>query len=107
MNEAMLSWGFTQLLCESCTYYQKEESGILVAVVHVDNFLSIASQQSENERFKNQMQEIWKISSSGEAKYCVGIGIMRNHQECTVTLSQTALIDKVICQFSQQDSYLL
>ena len=105
MNEAMLSWGFTRLSCESCIYYRKEESGTLVAAVHVDDFLSIASKLSENERFKAQMREIWKISSSGEAKYCVGIGIMRNHQERTILLSQTALIDKIICQFGQQDSF--
>ena len=106
MNEAMLSWGFTQLSCESCIYYQKEESGTLVAAVHVDDFLSITSKLSKNEHFKAQMWEIWKISSSGEAKYCVRISIMRNRQERTILLSQTALIDKIICQFGQQDSFL-
>ena len=105
MNEAMLSWGFSRLSCKSCIYYQKEESGTVVAAVHVDDFLSIASQLSENKHFKTQMKSIWKISSSGEAKYCVGIGITRNYQEHSIYLSQTALIDKIISQFGQQDSY--
>ena len=105
MNEAMLSWGFTRLSCESCIYYQKEESGIIVAAVHVDDFLSIADKLSENERFKSQMQKIWRISSSGEAKYCVGIGVIQDHKKCTISLSQTALIDKIVRQFGQQDSY--
>ena len=105
MNEAMLSWGFMRLSCESCIYYRKEESGIIVAAVHVDDFLSIADRLSANERFKSQMQEIWKISSSGEARYCVGIGITRDREKRTVSLSQTALIDKIIRQFGQQDSY--
>lgn len=105
MNKVMLSWGFMWLSCKSCIYYQKEETGILIAAVHVNNFLSITSQLSENEHFKSQMKEIWKILSSGEAKYCVGIGITRNYQEHTVHLFQTALIDKVVCQFGQQDSH--
>ena len=73
----------------------------MIAAVHVDDFLSITSKLSENKHFKTQMKSIWKISSSGEAKYCVGIGITRNYQECSVYLSQTALIDKIISQFSQ------
>ena len=76
-----------------------------MAAVHVDDFLSIADQLSANERFKSQMQEIWKILSSGEARYCVGIGITRDCEKHTVSLSQTALIDKIIRQFGQQDSY--
>ena len=60
---------------------------------------------AENERFKGQMKTIWKISSSGEAKYCVGIAITRDRATHSVSLSQTALIDKIITQFGQQDSY--
>ena len=41
MNEAMLSWGFVCLSCELCIYYWKVQSGIIVAVVHVDDFLSV------------------------------------------------------------------
>ena len=52
------------------------------------------------------MKEIWKISSSGKAKFCVGIGITLNRNDHTVSLSQVALIDKIIHQFGQQDAYL-
>ncbi|KDR74045.1 hypothetical protein GALMADRAFT_25229, partial [Galerina marginata CBS 339.88] len=41
MNDAMISWGFTRLSCESCIYYRKEDTGIVAAAVHVDDFLSI------------------------------------------------------------------
>ena len=105
MNEAMISWGFTRLTCESCIYYRKADTGIIIAAVHVDDFLSIASTTTENERFKEQMKTIWKISSSGEARYCVGIAITRDRETHSVSLSQTALIDKIITQFGQQDSY--
>ena len=52
------------------------------------------------------MKEIWKISSSGKAKFCVSIGITLNRNDHTVSLSQVALIDKIIHQFGQQDAYL-
>ena len=49
MNEAMMLWGFIQLSCESCIYYRKAESGIVVAAVHVDDFLSITDSPTKNE----------------------------------------------------------
>ena len=62
MNEQMLSWGFTRLSCESCIYYRSSDSGMIIFAVHVDDFLSIASNKDENERFKNQMRNVWTIS---------------------------------------------
>ena len=105
MNEAMVSWGFVRLSCESCIYYWKAENGIVMAAVHVDDFLSVADSSAENGRFKTQMKEIWRISSSSEAKFCIGIGITLNRDDRTISLSQMALIDKIIHQFGQQDAY--
>ena len=51
------------------------------------------------------MKEIWKISSLGEAKFCVDIRITLNRKDRTVSLSQTTLIHKIIHQFGQQDAY--
>jgi Reverse transcriptase (RNA-dependent DNA polymerase)/GAG-pre-integrase domain/gag-polypeptide of LTR copia-type len=105
MNDAMLSWGFTRLSCESCIYFRKSTAGTIISAVHVDDFLSIASSKDENERFKSQMKSLWTISDLGEAKHCVGIAINRNRTNKTVYLSQKSLIDKIIQQFGQQDSH--
>jgi len=105
MNDAMLSWGFTRLSCESCIYYRKRNTGIIILAVHVDDFLSITTSKAENESFKLQMKSLWTISDLGEAKYCVGIAISRNLTNRTVSLSQKALIDRVIQQFGQSDSH--
>ena len=75
MNDAMLTWGFTRLSCESCVYFRKTETGTVISVVHVDDFLSIASSKDENERFKLQMKSLWTISDLGEAKHVVEIAI--------------------------------
>jgi len=105
MNKAMISWGFTRLACESCIYYRRKDSGIVIAAVHVDDFLSIAHPPQENTAFRAQMKKVWTISDLGEARFCVGIAISRDRVARTVSLSQTALIDRVITQFGQQDAY--
>jgi len=55
LNAQMITWGFTHLTCESCIYYRKLDMGIIIATVHVEDYLSIADSKDKNEHFKNQM----------------------------------------------------
>ena len=104
LNNSMLSWGFTCLSAENCVYYHKRPTGTTIAVVHVDDFLSVSSLKEENKAFKEQMKDKWTISELGEAWFCVGIAISRNCRNHTIHLSQTALIDKLVAQFGQSDA---
>jgi Reverse transcriptase (RNA-dependent DNA polymerase) len=52
MNNAMLTWGFKHLSSESCIYYRNRPKGCVIAAVHVDDFLFIASCPSENAHLK-------------------------------------------------------
>jgi hypothetical protein len=87
MNSAMVEWGFMRLSSESCIYFRRTDSGIIIAVVHVDDFLSVANSEEENNCFKDQMHTRWIISSLGEPKFCIGIVITRNRADRTITLS--------------------
>jgi hypothetical protein len=105
LNAQMIEWGFTRLSCESCIYYRKSDSGIIIAAVHVDDYLSIADSPRENERFKDQMRKVWTISELGTARFIVGIAVTWDRTNRTVALSQTALIDKIVEQFGQKDAH--
>lgn len=104
LNDNMLSWGFTRLPCESCVYYRQSNTGTVIAAVHVDDFLSIASSKAENEHFKAQLRSAWTISDLGLPKFVVGIAVEWDRNTHTVKLSQTALIQKIINQFGQTDA---
>lgn len=105
LNETLLGWGFTRLRSESCIYYCRTSSGTVITAVHVDDFLSIASCEEENERFKDLMRTVWTISALGKVSYCVGIGIEHNPDTHTFALHQTGLLDKAVAQFGQQDAH--
>jgi hypothetical protein len=75
LNAQMIKWGFTCLSCESCIYYCKTDTSIIISAVHVDNFLSIADSKQENECFKAQMCKVWTISKLGTAQFIIGIAI--------------------------------
>jgi hypothetical protein len=103
----MIEWGFTCLSCESCIYFCKTDSGIVIAAVHVNDYLAIADSKDKNERFKDQMRKVWTISDLGTARLIMGIVVTWDRATRTVTLSQTALIDKIIKQFGQRDAHLM
>ena len=105
MHEAMLTWGFTRLACEWCVYHRHTDKGVVIAAIHVDDILSIANTPEENERFKSQLRAKWTISDLGDVKFALGIGIVRNRQMHTVALNQTALIDRIVTQFRQNDAH--
>lgn len=84
MNNAMISWGFTRLSCESCIYYRNNATGIVIAAVHVDDFLSISNSPEANNAFKSQMKEIRTFSDLGEVKQLVGIAISRDREAHTI-----------------------
>lgn len=107
LNERMIAWGFTRLACESCIYYRKSTTRTVIAAIHVDDFLSIASSKAENERFKTQLREAWTISDLGTPRYIVGVSVDWDRTTQTVALSQTAFIDRVVQQFGQSDAHPL
>jgi hypothetical protein len=58
-----------------CVYYRKTDTGTVVCAVHVNDFLSIASNKDENKKIKNQMHEAWTISDLGNIHFVVGIAV--------------------------------
>lgn len=104
VNEKMTSWGFTRLACKPCIFYRNSSNGTIITALHINDFLSIASNKAENDQFKDQMRTAWTITNLGAPKFVVGIAVEWDHDKLTVQLSQTALIDRIIKQFGQKDA---
>src|SRR6266702_596646 len=100
-NAAIVGWGFERLACEWCVYKRQSATGTIIFVVHVDDILATASSPSEIDRFKAELTSRWEISDLGEPRYALGIGITRDRSRRTISLSQTALIDRVVEEFGQ------
>jgi hypothetical protein len=104
-DQTIQSWGFKRVPCEWCVYHRTTPTGTIMFAVHVDDIISVASTSDENNRFKADLDAKWKISDIGEAKFALGIAMSRNRVERTISLSQTALIDRIISEFGQTDAH--
>ena len=73
-------------------------------MVHVDDMLATLSSRNEANRFRSELESTWQITALGEPKLVVGIALHRDRAKKTITLSQTALIDKIISTYGQVDA---
>jgi transposase InsO family protein len=104
-HKTISSIGFERLTCEWCVYRRQSSTGITMFAVHVDDIICISSSPNENTRFKDELRQHWELSDLGPVKYALGIAVVRDRASHTISLSQTALIDRVIDQFGQTDAH--
>ena len=76
-----------------------------LVAIHVDDFLSVASSKEANEEFKRQLESEWTIAES-DTDFCLGIEIERDHNNCHIYVSQTAMIDRIVAEFGQTDRHI-
>jgi Reverse transcriptase (RNA-dependent DNA polymerase) len=103
-HKTVQSWGFERLPCEWCVYRRRSATGTIIFAVHVDDIISAASSAAENERFRDFLSSKWDISALGPANFALGIAISRDLSKRTISLSQTALIDRVLEKFGMMDA---
>lgn len=104
-HKTVTTLGFKRLVCEWCVYHRHTSNGTTIFAVHVDDIIVISSSPDEISHFKSQLRQHWEISDLGSVKYTLGIGIARDRSTRTISLSQTALIDRVVEQFGQTDAH--
>jgi hypothetical protein len=104
LHDAMLEWGFRRLPCEWCVYVRVTDGITNLVAIHVDDMVAAASSALANDLFKTQLRSKWVISDLGDIKFCLGISIVCDPEQKTITLSQTALIDRLVSQFFQTEA---
>jgi hypothetical protein len=103
MNRAMKGWQFHRVNVEYCLYRRQTNAGFVLAAVHVDDFLSVASTPAMNDEFESLLRSRWEITVS-DGTHILGIHVVRDHERRQVHLSQTAAINKAMKEFRQQNS---
>ena len=104
-HKVISALGFSRLACEWCVYRHQTSSGTTLFAVHVDDIIMISSSADENSCFKAELRQHWETSDLGDVKYALGIGISWDWSSHSLSLSQTALIDRIVEQFEQNDAH--
>jgi Reverse transcriptase (RNA-dependent DNA polymerase) len=77
----------------------------VIFALHIDDIILIASSADENACFQSLLTSRWDISTLGPAKLALGIALSHNRTMRTISLSQSAMIDRLLDKFGQSNAH--
>ena len=104
IDQAIKSFGFEQNLDEPCVYKRHQDKVVIFLVLYVDDILLIGNDVGVMSLVKIWLSGQFDIKNLGEASYILGIKLSRDRKNRILGLSQARYIDKVLEQFSMQNS---
>jgi transposase InsO family protein len=90
---------FIQNRADDCMYHNREGGRWISVVIYVDDILIVAD-TSENAKWtKNLISAEFKITDLGDAKYYLGVEIVRDREKRIVYLNQRKYVDDITEKF--------
>jgi hypothetical protein len=80
----LIKLGFKPLIANDCIY-QHPKSGLIV-ITYVDDFLLVGLKRKELANLKAALQNAFKIKDLGPYYYFIGVRIVRNRGNRTISL---------------------
>lgn len=103
-NQAIKSFGFEKTLDKPCVYKRHQDKVAMFLVLYVDDILLIGNDVRVMLSVKVWLSSQFDIKDLGEANFILRIKIWRDRKNKMLGLSQAGYIDKVLEQFSMQNS---
>ena len=97
LHEELMRIGFACISVEHCLYiYQRPDGSLCFLVVYVDNLLLAANSHQFMNEIKQHIASTFKVKDLGPARWILGIEIIRDHANHTISLSQRQYIKKIL-----------
>ncbi|TYK11909.1 gag/pol protein [Cucumis melo var. makuwa] len=103
-DTAIKSYGFDQNVNEPCVYKKINKEKVVFLVLYVDDILLIGNYVGYLTDVKAWLAAQFQMKDLGEAQYVLRIQIIRDRKNKTLALSQATYINKMLVQYSMQNS---
>ena len=99
INVWLIEYGLKQSQADPCLYIKKVGKEILVIVLYVDDLLITGSNMQFINHFKKAIGDRFKMKDLGELRWMLGMEIVHNKMEPSVTINQTAYLEQILERF--------
>jgi hypothetical protein len=96
LRNTLIKLGFQPLKADNCVYINK--AGVII-VTYVDDMLITGPNPKDIAAVKKALQNEFEMDDMGPATYFVGVRIVRNRANRTITLIQDAYIHKILKKY--------
>ena len=103
-DQAIKSFGFEQNLDEPCVYKRHRDKVVMFLALYVDDILLIGNDVEVLSSVKVWLSSQFDMKDLGKANFILGIKLWQDRKNKLLGLSQAGYIDKVLEQFSMQNS---
>ena len=93
---ALRDAGFIALHADLCIYKHDQGLGFVVVSLYVDDLVLFSNDLRALTSFKRQLAATFAMTDLGEAKFVLGIEVIRDRAQRTIQLSQTAYTRDVV-----------
>jgi transposase InsO family protein len=105
-NKTLDKWlkenGFTQSKIDPCLYTLQSKEGYIAMAIYVDDLLTIDNNPHMLSKIMKMLNDKFKISQLGKAKWLLGMEITRTPQG--IFLNQEKYINDLLKQYNMQDA---
>lgn len=103
LNATLTNFGLIRSEVDQCIYHKNENNNILIIAIYVDDILIFSNSEELEEKVKNALKCDFKMKDIGEASSILGVRITRDKTRNTISLDQTAYINRILSKFNMQN----
>ena len=96
--------GFKRCEADHCYYVKFSDNSYIILLLYVDDMLIIGSSIEEINNLKKQLSKQFAMKDLGAAKQILGMRIIRDKANCTLKLSQSEYVNKVLSRFNMNEA---
>jgi hypothetical protein len=105
LNSEFLNLGFTRLIADQCVYIRRNELGIVIIAVHVDDMTILASDDTLMSQAKAELGSKFDVQDLGPVRQILGMEVTRDLTSGSITLTQTQYLKKILERFGMTNCH--
>ena len=99
--KTIIEYGFEPLISDECIFISPNRR--MIILVYVDDVLIISSDQAQCQEVYNYLAQHFRMNNLGEPTTFLGMRITRDWNAHTISLDQTAYIDRMLARFDMSN----
>ena len=108
INDYLLSNGYTKSTADPCVYIKttKSQDGrihFVIIAIYVDDMMFFSNNTEMLEREKKAIAKRFQVEDLGELHYVLGMDIVRDREQRTISISQKKYLEGVLKKFDMEN----
>lgn len=102
LDSKLLGMKFTRCFSDECVYIKRQNSGVIIITIYVDDIILAASSETLMDQVKSELKTLFKMKDEGPIHYCLGINI-KQYTDGNIYMNQRKYISDILKRFDMSE----